>query len=224
MKRITVLFTLMGLFTLSHHAYAESLLQHTLLDNTVSKQTERYHDLDQDGVSDRKDQCPNSKAGAAVNAYGCHSYKPSKKLSKILALNPSKAPSLPKIIETPELNTLLFEFDSIEFKADQAAKLEENIRLMEKHLQDDQKLLLTSHTCDMGEESYNLALSEKRAAVTKAYLENALPNLKGRIWTLAEGERSLLSTLFDRISRQQNRRIEFEILNANQALPKDAKN
>ncbi|MFH1050837.1 MAG: OmpA family protein [bacterium] len=73
-------------------------------------------------------------------------------------------------------------------------------------------IILQGHTCDLGDRSYNLKLSEKRAESVKSYLViNGIK--KSRIKTFGFGSDKLLyNNCNNEECRSKNRRIEYQIL------------
>ena len=73
------------------------------------------------------------------------------------------------------------------------------------------KVTIQGHTDDVGDNAYNLDLSKKRAKTVRDYLIS-----KGiaadRIRSEGYGETRPVQKGTDEISRQMNRRVEFEIL------------
>ncbi|MBT0588197.1 OmpA family protein [Alteromonas sp. SM 2104] len=72
-------------------------------------------------------------------------------------------------------------------------------------------LIITGHTDDTGAEQYNQALSERRALSVKVQLTNNGVN-STRISTVGMGEYQPKVANTDANSRQQNRRVELEII------------
>ena len=68
---------------------------------------------------------------------------------------------------------------------------------------------VTGHTDSSGSESYNQALSERRAATVAAFLGGAFPGVS--ISSLGAGELSPIDTNDTKAGRQANRRVEIEV-------------
>ena len=73
------------------------------------------------------------------------------------------------------------------------------------------------HTDSTGSESYNQDLSERRAASVAAYLERR-GVFPGRIATFGMGERAPVATNDTAAGRQANRRVELEIIPAEEPV------
>ena len=138
-------------------------------------------DRDQDGVKDYEDLCPNSMAHAKVKADGC---------SDFIAFNLYYAPRVDEI--TPKSMLVL----------------EKAVGFLKEH--PEYKVRITGHTDNIGEDAYNLKLSQNRAAdVLKLF------NRKGvnfnRLESTGKGEAEPIETNDTNEGRQLNRRIEVEL-------------
>jgi len=78
-------------------------------------------------------------------------------------------------------------------------------------------LVITGHTDEQGTAEYNLALGQRRAAQVKRYLVSKGVQ-EGRLSVQSLGDSQPLATGTDAGSYEQNRRAEFEALNAAGAL------
>ena len=78
-------------------------------------------------------------------------------------------------------------------------------------------LVITGHTDEQGTAEYNLALGQRRAAQVKRYLVSKGVQ-EGRLSVQSLGDSQPLATGTDAGSYEQNRRAEFEALNASGAL------
>ena len=96
-------------------------------------------DSDGDGVTDDKDQCPNTPMGATVDARGCWTYA---------AL-------------------VLFGFDSAEIKSEAYPMLNEAVVILKKNT--DLNVEVDGHTDNIGPAEYNIILSERRANAVMEY-------------------------------------------------------
>ena len=74
------------------------------------------------------------------------------------------------------------------------------------------KLKLIGHTDKVGDEAYNLNLSQRRALAVQNYLQQLDSNLQPRISSLGMGESQLLSEGDSDQDHQLNRRVELELL------------
>ncbi len=104
-------------------------------------------DQDKDGVTDDKDQCPNTPAGVAVDAVGC----------------PQKG--------SITLEGVTFDYNSATLAASSMAVLESTAEGLKKYPR--LKVELQGHTDSKGPDAYNLTLSQKRADAVRNYLLKA---------------------------------------------------
>lgn len=140
-------------------------------------------DMDNDGVPDSRDKCPNTRPGATVDANGC------------------------EIVEnlTIDLVEDEFDFDSARLKPGMKsalADLAEKIKASSGH----ETVTVVGHTDSSGPESYNMGLSERRAKAVAAFLENL--GIDG-ITTKGMGESQPVSDNSTSEGRAKNRRVEI---------------
>ena len=102
-------------------------------------------DSDGDGVTDDKDQCPNTPMGATVDARGCWTYAA----------------------------VVLFDFDSAEIKSEAHPMLDEAVIILKKNPKI--KVEIDGHTDNIGPAEYNMMLSERRAkAIMKYFVDHGV--------------------------------------------------
>lgn len=229
MNKRTIPFTLIGLFTAalatpSVYAGGEVAKQ-ILTQNEASEQKTLFKDVDEDGVPDEQDHCPNTAPGQQVDQKGCNpELDPPKYVAPepmdtgIVSAVPIDAP-LPEPIFT--MNDAFFDFNSAEIRADQRDILSANIDRL-KQMSGDEKLLITGHTCDLGPDEYNQQLSERRAQSVMRFTEDMIPELRGRIYALGKGESEPAVANTNIENRKKNRRVELRILPAGQMMPAGA--
>lgn len=114
---------------------------------------------------------------------------------------------------------ILFDFDSSNLKA--AAK--ENVRTLAASLNEypGTDIKIVGHTDNKGAESYNMSLSERRAAAVKAYaVSQGVPS--SRLSTLGKGFSEPIADNTTDAGRAANRRVEIVIV-ANDELKTEAK-
>ena len=148
-----------------------------------------YADSDQDGVIDIEDDCPRTP-GPATNK-GC------------------------PVIEKEEQEILNTAFENLEFesgsdviKGSSYASLDELGELLKK--KSDWKLRIEGHTDDVGSDSSNLRLSEKRSRSVERYLTNR--GISGsRFIVKWYGESRPIYPNSTAEGRQKNRRVEMTI-------------
>ena len=113
---------------------------------------------------------------------------------------------------------LLYDFDSDRVKPTAAENLRNLASSLEKYPNSD--LLIVGHTDDLGADSYNQGLSERRAAAAADFLV-ARGVDRARIRTRGLGESEPAVPNDGEAARQQNRRVEVAIY-ANEALRSEA--
>ena len=120
----------------------------------------------------------------------------------------SRAIAIARPIVVPQPAIVLFEFDSTDLQADAMAQLGEVVRAMKQQpaLEAD----VVGHTDSQGSESYNLALSQRRAQVVSDYL--ATSGVVGsRINTKWRGESEPAFPNTTAEFRALNRRVEVTV-------------
>jgi OOP family OmpA-OmpF porin len=111
----------------------------------MAKPMAKPMDSDGDGVTDDKDQCPNTPKGATVDARGCWTYAA----------------------------VVLFGFDSADIKSDAHPMLNEAVKILKKNPAI--KVEVDGHTDNVGPAAYNVNLSERRAnSVMKYFVDNGV--------------------------------------------------
>ena len=106
-------------------------------------------------------------------------------------------------------NPVMFEFDKSDLTADDVARLDAKIPLL--NVNPDLRIRVAGHTDSRGSDEYNMALGQRRAASAKRYLtQHGIST--GRIETVSFGEERPVATGDDENSMAQNRRAEFEII------------
>lgn len=103
---------------------------------------------------------------------------------------------------------LLFDFDSSELRSQARANLADLAASLEEY--PETEVLVVGHTDSRGSDSYNQALSERRAESAKLYLvrQGIEPS---RIEAMGRGEAEPVATNETDAGRQENRRVEVAI-------------
>ena len=178
-------------------------------------------DTDGDGVLDAIDQCPGTPAGTVVDGTGCP--------PPVAGVNPDldadgvrneldKCPGTPPsfkvdvvgcmVEQTVALQNVNFEFGSDQLTTG-AKTILDGIggSLL---AQTTVKVLVTGHTDALGPQTFNLALSQRRAKSVMLYLvgKGVEPT---RLSADGEGEFSPVASNDTEEGRAQNRRVEFKI-------------
>lgn len=142
-------------------------------------------DSDNDGVSDAKDQCPDTIAGAKVDDTGCHQ-----------ALTENIRQTL----------YIQFETGKAAVKQSSYADLEKLATVLREY--PETSLLLEGHTDSQGSAEFNRQLSQQRADAAKAVLVNEFGIAAGRIEAVGRGEDQPIASNDTAEGRAQNRRVE----------------
>ena len=159
-----------------------------------------YPDTDGDGILDKDDECPNVAGTRADN--GCPKPEP------VAVATPQ--------VSLDVLNDLNIQFRSVYFDNNKATirtqsygTLNNIVNIMKGY--PNTVFLIEGHTDSRGSDSYNLNLSDKRAASVRAYLTGkGLPN--SRIQSKGFGEVRPIASNQTEAGRQSNRRVELSII------------
>lgn len=103
---------------------------------------------------------------------------------------------------------LLYDFDSDVVRGDAASNLRTLAGSLDKY--PNTELLIVGHTDDQGSDSYNLGLSDRRAAAAARYLVSQGVD-RARIRTAGRGESEPVVANDTEANRQKNRRVEVAI-------------
>ena len=182
-------------------------------------------DGDGDGVPDHLDKCPDTPWGPKVDEIGCPKEPVATRLiSKKSApdadndgvLDPlDKCPQTPQTADVDEkgcwaIPDILFDFDSNEIKPRYHSALEVIIAVIQKN--PGLKIKIQGHTDNMGPESYNQMLSEKRALAVKEYMvKNGIES--ERLNAVGFGATQNVASNENDAGRALNRRIDFMSIN-----------
>jgi outer membrane protein OmpA-like peptidoglycan-associated protein len=114
---------------------------------------------------------------------------------------------------------LLFDFDSDDIRGNARSNLTPLAHSLEKY--EKSNLMIVGHTDDVGRESYNQDLSERRASSAAQYLTSQ-GVARWRIATAGRGEDEPIASNSSESGRDQNRRVEVAIY-ASEAWQEEAK-
>ena len=106
---------------------------------------------------------------------------------------------------------LLFDFGKTDLKESNKMDLQKFAEVLKQN--PDTDLLIVGHTDDVGSESFNQTLSEKRASAVSSYLAS-LDVGYSRLKTQGKGETQPYGSNSTEDSRSQNRRVEIEVVGA----------
>lgn len=114
---------------------------------------------------------------------------------------------------------ILFGFDQSYLNASAETNLDKLATILKEY--PDTDIEIQGHTDSKGTDSYNMTLSEKRAAAVATYLRGkGIPS--GRIRTKGFGETAPIASNDTEAGRAQNRRVDF-LITANDKMKEDAK-
>ena len=145
-----------------------------------------YSDSDQDGVTDDRDRCPGTVAGAKVDLYGC------------------------EIQETIEFRNIYFGFDSDVVLPTARRLLDHSASILIRN--PDLQVEIAGHADARGSERYNDALSLRRAEAVRQYLEQAGVNT-ANLTVRGYGKSQAVASDMNANSLAENRRVELRITN-----------
>jgi len=169
-------------------------------------------DSDNDGVPDSRDRCPNTPAGAKVDKNGCELDSDGDGVVDSQDRCPNTASGTPvdnhgcELAAEYKLENVNFEFDSAKLTASSTSMLDEAVKILKRH--SDMKVEIAGHTDIVGNDQYNMALSERRAQAVADYLiaHGAKANM---ISTKGYGESQPVADNGSESGRAANRRVEL---------------
>lgn len=118
--------------------------------------------------------------------------------------------SKPKAGAKITLNNVFFDFDKYEIKSGSKTELERIIQLTKSN--PNIKVAIEGYTDSIGEDAYNLSLSQKRADAVKSFLMNNGINPEQISYSKGFGESNPVDSNTTKEGRQKNRRVEFKIV------------
>jgi OmpA-OmpF porin, OOP family len=157
-------------------------------------------DEDNDGVFDRRDRCPDTPANTPVEHHGCPlpqypaSVKPEPVQSEVITLS--------------DAGDVLFAFNQSELTPAAQSKLDSLIPKLQSA--DVVSIKVIGHTDSIGSDTYNQALSERRASSVAAYLlsQGVAPN---KLTSEGKGQSEPVADNETEAGRATNRRVELHI-------------
>ncbi|QOI96638.1 MAG: OmpA family protein [Flammeovirgaceae bacterium] len=110
---------------------------------------------------------------------------------------------------TITLNNIFFDFDKATLKPESFPELDRLVSLMKERPA--MQVEIDGHTCDIGDEQYNLGLSERRAKSVQKYLiSKGIEASRVAVQFFGETKPAVENT--NRETRRKNRRVEFKII------------
>ncbi|MFD1382811.1 OmpA family protein [Rhodanobacter aciditrophus] len=158
----------------------------SLFGDRITKQ--QLQDNDEDGVINARDLCPNTPQGARVDNDGCHEVT-----TKLLSV---------------EMNVL---FDSGRFDVkplyfSEIKKVADFLRS-----QPNSSVVIEGHTDDVGNDEYNLNLSQNRADAIANVLINNFRIAASRVEAIGYGETRPIASNSTTSGQARNRRVVAEV-------------
>ncbi|MFT5138824.1 MAG: OOP family OmpA-OmpF porin [Lysobacterales bacterium] len=169
-------------------------------------------DSDGDGVVNSKDQCPNTPAGASVDSNGCELDDDGDGVVNSKDQCPDTAQGQAvnnegcDLAEHYTLKGIYFEFDSAKLTTESMDAVQNALSILKRH--PDLVVEIAGHTDSKGSDSYNIALSQRRAnAVMHELLAHGVnaANLSARGY----GESEPVADNGSDKGRAMNRRVEL---------------
>ncbi|CAN7297340.1 OmpA family protein [Pseudomonas sp. GL-B-26] len=157
-------------------------------------------DEDGDGVFDRRDRCPDTPANTPVEHHGCPmpqypaSVKPEPVQSEVITLS--------------DAGDVLFAFNQSELTPAAQSKLDSLMPKLQSA--DVVSIKVIGHTDSVGSDTYNQALSERRASSVAAYLlsQGVAPN---KLTSEGKGQSQPVADNETEEGRAKNRRVELHV-------------
>jgi outer membrane protein OmpA-like peptidoglycan-associated protein len=122
---------------------------------------------------------------------------------------PTPTPDEPKVdLTRPVANNVLFDFDKAVLKPEGKVEVDKIVGSMKKFTKD--TVVIEGHTCDIGDEAYNMGLGQRRAdAVQKYMVESGID--AARVQAVSLGETNPAVANDSAANRKLNRRAVFKV-------------
>lgn len=160
-------------------------------------------DDDNDGVANKFDKCPGTKAGTVVDGSGC----PIKVQREVIKETKVVVTEADRKVVDEAIKNLEFDLGKATIRAKSYTTLNKVAALLiEKNF----SLKLAGHTDNTGSMALNLRLSKERAESIKAYLVSQGANAS-RIEATGYGPNQPIASNKTADGRQKNRRVEFTL-------------
>ena len=152
------------------------------------------HDKDADGILDEVDKCPDQPEtkNGFQDADGCPDELP-KEVAKFAGV----------------IKGIQFDFGKATIRKESNKVLDDAVKVLAQY--GDLRIMVSGHTDNVGEAQKNIELSEARAASVKEYMVSKGIDA-GRIETRGAGPNEPVADNATDQGRQENRRIEFKLL------------
>jgi OOP family OmpA-OmpF porin len=160
------------------------------------------NDEDADGVADKFDKCPGTKAGVVVDGAGCPLVTPAQIVKEKTIITESD-----RRVVADAIRNLEFDVNKATIRAKSFPTLNRVAELLKSK---NFSLRLAGHTDSQGSDAHNMALSKDRAESIKAYLISQGVN-GSRVEATGYGETQPIASNKTAAGRQKNRRVEFSL-------------
>jgi len=122
---------------------------------------------------------------------------------------------VPPVVVEPKcdkivINSVQFDFDKAVIKPEFYPILDEAAAELQKPACAAKSVTIEGNTCNMGSDTYNQKLSEKRAAAAKQYLVGKGLSAE-RLTAVGNGEKNPIADNKTKKGRMMNRRVEFKV-------------
>ena len=164
---------------------------------------------------------------ALATLLGCGGVTQFSDTTPIVLARPTPPPAAPVVAETPRVEVqrdriainekIQFEIDKADIKPASHGLLDEVVTALRQH-DDIKQIDIVGHTDDDGDEKYNQKLSEKRANAVREYLVSQGIDAE-RLKSQGFGESKPVADNGTSQGREQNRRVEFLILEQGGVMP-----
>lgn len=124
-------------------------------------------------------------------------------------VTPQPQPAQPVVRERIVLHGINFDFDKSAIKPEFEPVLDEAVTILKRRT--DVKVVIEGHTCWIGTEAYNQALSERRAKSVRDYLKSKKVSVD-QLTMVGYGESRPTADNRTREGRRMNRRVEFKVM------------
>lgn len=184
----------------------------------VTGRVDCLSDSDRDGVTDAQDECPSTPGGVAVDARGCTAAgsTDSDGDGVLDAVDACPGSTVGMVVDatgclieqTVTLRSINFETSSAKLMSDSRTALDEVARTLKN--QRNLKVEIVGHTDDVGNDGYNLMLSQQRAESVRQYLigKGIAPE---RMVSIGMGETQPVAGNDTPEGQVANRRVEFKV-------------
>lgn len=107
-------------------------------------------------------------------------------------------------------SAVLFDFDKFDLLPNAKVELDKIVSQIQK--QNPSKIIIEGHTDNVGPESYNQSLSEKRAASVKTYIISKLNTYKGKAKSIGYGSSLPVALNETKAGQDKNRRVSIILI------------